>query len=121
MNEQEKKGIIPVVLVSDIDTAKSFYIDFLDMTIVREGRDFLVLQYNEGIICLEQHLFLPEQTQCNLHIRIFVDNVKVYHNRAREKNIAIKQLIQNTSSGYREFIVTDPFGTKIRIAAEVNE
>jgi predicted enzyme related to lactoylglutathione lyase len=114
-------GVSPVLLVSDVERAVSYYRDRLgfECDVYGEPPDFVVASRDDATIllvrCDEPGRIVPNwrivDKVWNAFIR--VDDVEAIYAEVQERGAAIDYTLYDAPSGFREFGVQDPDGHDI--------
>jgi predicted enzyme related to lactoylglutathione lyase len=128
---EELAAVAPELFVPDVDAVIPFYVDVLGFTLVRTdppGGDrhvFALLMRGPAVFMLAHESLAGERTRPRdgerrgraVHIRLMVADADAAYERVRAHGASIVMPIGDRDYGLRDFIIEDPNGFDIRIAA----
>lgn len=112
--------LAPTLAVTDMATARAFYIDALGFEVRFENGDpvgFIVLRRDEAELHLTLH---PEFKPATFNVaHLLVDGVDALHSIVQAKGCRIVKGIRDKDFGLRAFVFEDPFGNRIDVGQPI--
>ena len=108
--------LVVEVFVSDIERSLEFYraLGFVQIGDAAEG-GFAILAWEASVLFL-QELEVPPVERPQANVRVMVDDVDAYWQRAIELGATVYRPIDDREYGLRDFIIADPDGFALRFA-----
>ena len=103
-------GVHPILPMRNKQETQSFYLDMLGfnaLDIENKWERYLMVRKDE--VELHFSLFenlIPDKNDCSCYIR--TDNVLMWYNLAKEKNLDIEKELQDYPWQQKEFVLRDP-------------
>lgn len=117
------RNIFPVLCVDDVDAARDFYVDVLDLTVTFECGWYTALTVDGDVtrqvaIVQAGHASVPEgfnEAARGSLVTVDVDDVDQVHERALAAGLEAVVPLRDEAFGQRHFMLRDPNGTLLDV------
>lgn len=113
---ERSSQLVNELFVTDLKKSLAFY-NTLGFITERADDHFAVLRWEDSLLFLDQRNIEGRASFAGMNIRIIVDNVDAYWDKANAAHYLVFQPIDNRYYGLRDFTILDPDGFGIRFGS----